>query len=742
MKPTKYALSIGGKELSVEMDRFAHNANGVAVRYGDTLVLAISVMSKTPKEGGDFFPLTCDYEEKFYAAGRISGSRFMKREGRPTDEAILSTRLIDRTIRPRFDPRMRNETQVVTTVMAFDGKNDPDIPALVGASLSLAISEIPWNGPVAGIRIGKKDGKLIVNPTYEEREGADLDLLVSGPEGKINMIESGAKEIEEGEIVEALELAEKEIHELIQFQKAIIAEHTTGKVMVPLAEPSHEMTQFMKDDFEPRLEEILYSGLKKLEKYAKRDELEAEWKTRATEMFGEAAGTNTLEHVFHEAVNDIVHRRAIAGNERIDGRKMDELRALSAEVSVLPRVHGSGMFSRGETQLLSIVTLGAPSEEQLFDTMEGEFKKRFMHHYNHPKYSTGEVGRMGGGRREIGHGALAERALETVMPSREEFPYTIRVVSETLTSNGSTSMAAVTAASLALMDAGVPIKEPATGIAMGLMMDGKGHYKILTDIQGPEDHHGDMDLKVAGTKNGVNALQMDVKIEGITVPVLKEALAQAKKARLEILEVMNQAIAEPRPELSPTAPRITTLKINPDKIRDLIGPGGKVINEIIDTTGAQIDIEDDGTVFVTARSQDSSAEAIEWIKKITREIMPGELLEGRVSRLFEFGAMVEVGPRQEGLVHISELAPYRVSRVTDIVNIGDVIPVKVKNIDDQGRINLSLKDVPGRYSDEDVAAAKAANPNPYAGRLEDDRGPRRGGSPTFRREHHDRRPRH
>ncbi|OHA01910.1 MAG: polyribonucleotide nucleotidyltransferase [Candidatus Sungbacteria bacterium RIFCSPHIGHO2_02_FULL_49_12] len=730
MKTSKYSLTIGGRELTAELGRFAHHANGVAVRYGDTLVLAISVMSPTLREGGDFFPLTCDYEEKFYAAGRISGSRFMKREGRPTDEAILSTRLIDRTIRPRFDPRMRNETQVVTTVMAFDGKNDPDIPALVGASLSLAISDIPWNGPVAGIRIGKKNGKLIVNPTYEERAGAELDLLISGPEGKINMIEAGAKEIQESDVVEAMELAEKEIHELIQFQKKIIAEHKKPKVIVPLAQPSEEMIEFMKENFETRLEEVMFAAMPKQEKYAARALLEQEWKGLATEKFGETATTNTIEHVFHEAVNEVVHRRALEKSERVDGRHIDELRQLSAEVGILPRVHGTGMFQRGETQLLSIITLGAPSDEQFLDTMEGEFKKRFMHHYNHPKYSTGEVGRMGGGgRREIGHGALAERALEALIPSREEFPYTIRVVSETLTSNGSTSMASVTAASLALMDAGVPITKHATGIAMGLMMDNKGHYKILTDIQGPEDHHGDMDFKVAGTRDGIVALQMDVKVEGIGVPILKEAMEQAKRARFQILDVMEETIAAPRPTLSPNAPQITTLKINPDKIRDLIGPGGKMINQIIDSTGAQIDVEDDGSIFVTAKDAASSAEAIEWIKKITREIIPGEILEGPVTRIFEFGAMVEVAPKQDGLIHISELAPYRVERVTDIVNIGDIVPVKVKNIDEQGRINLSLKDVPGRYSEEQVAQYQAAHPYPAGGMR-----PHRGGAPTYNRD--------
>lgn len=735
MKQSKYSLQVGENQLSVELGRFAHHANGVVVTYGETTVMAISVMSKHVKEGGDFFPLTCDYEEKFYAAGRISGSRFMKREGRPTDEAILSTRLIDRTIRPRFDPRIRNEVQAVATVLSFDGKNDPDIPALIGVSLSLAISDIPWNGPVAGIRIGKNNGKWIVNPSYGEREGSEIDLLVSGPEGKINMIESGSKEVQEDEIAEALERGAAEIARLIEFQKNIIAEHATPKTSVPLSSPSPELAALMKETFSARLEEVLFARTQKSEKYAAKDALETEWKQAAAAAFPDAT-SNTIDYVFHEETNEIVHRRALERDDRVDGRGMDEVRPLSAEVGVLPRVHGTGLFQRGETQMLSIVTLGAPSEEQLFDTMEGEFKKRFMHHYNHPKFSTGEVGKMGGGgRREIGHGALAERALTAIIPSREEFPYTIRVVSETLTSNGSTSMAAVSASSLAMMDAGIPVSTHATGIAMGLMMDNKGNYKILTDIQGPEDHYGDMDFKVAGTKNGIAALQMDVKIEGVAIPVLKEAMSRAKKARFEILAVMNEAIASPRPEPSPNAPRITILKINPDKIRDLIGPGGKMINEIIDATGAQIDVEDDGTVFVTARDAESGIRATEWIKRVTREILPGEVLEGRVSRLFPFGAMVEVAPKQEGLVHISELAPYRVEHVTDIVNIGDIIPVKVKEIDDQGRINLSLKDVPGRYSDLEGPPLRSDNARDPQGER------RRGGSPTYRREDRDRGPR-
>ncbi|MBI2054674.1 MAG: polyribonucleotide nucleotidyltransferase [Candidatus Sungbacteria bacterium] len=741
MKDKLYFLNLGGRELVVGLGKLAQQANGsVTVRYGDTLVLVTAVMNKKPKEGGDFFPLTCDYEEKYYAAGKISGSRFIKREGRPSEEAVLSGRLIDRSIRPRFDHRMRNETQVVATILAFDGVNDPDVPALLGASLALSISNIPWNGPIAGIRVGKIGGKLVINPSYEERKGAELDILISGLAEKINMIEAGAKEISESGVAEALELGHQEIKNLIEFQKKIIAEHGVPKISVPLSEPSPELTGLMETKIAKKLEDTMYGKGDKTEKHAAKDAVEAEWKELVKEKLGDTVTTNSVEYVFHEKINEIVHRRMLERGERPDGRRHDELRTLAAEVAILPRVHGSGLFQRGETQILSVVTLAAPSAEQLFDTMEGEFKVRFMHHYNFPPYSTGEVGRIGGGgRREIGHGALAQRAMQAIIPPQDEFPYTIRLVSEALSSNGSTSMASVCASTLAMMDAGIPIKKPAAGIAMGLMTGSDGSYKVLTDIQGEEDHHGDMDFKVAGTHDGITALQMDVKIEGATIEMLKDAMAQAKEARTSILNVMTKSIAAPRAELSPTAPRIVTLKINPDKIRDLIGPGGKMINEIIDTTGAQIDVEDDGTVFVTAQNQEAGQKAVEWIKKITREIMPGELLEGRVSRIFNFGAMVEIGPKQEGLVHISELAPYRVNEVTDIVNVGDVIPVKVKNIDEQGRVNLSLKDVPGRYSDEDIEAGRARQSS-FPGGLEDQIG-RRGGSPTYRREDRGRGPR-
>ncbi|MBI4134650.1 MAG: polyribonucleotide nucleotidyltransferase [Candidatus Sungbacteria bacterium] len=731
MNGKTYSMELAGRTLTVELGRLAGQASGSAtVRYGDTLVLVTAVMAKQPKEGGDFFPLTCDYEEKFYAAGRISGSRFVKREGKPSDEAILTGRLIDRTIRPRFNGRMRNEVQITATVLSFDGANDPDIPSIIGASVALGISNIPWDGPVAAVRMGRKDARFIVNPTYDERISGDLDIIASGLEDKLNMIEAGSKEVPGSEIAEAFEIAQKEIATLVKFQRDIIQKQGTPKASVPLSLPSEDLMELMHERFASRLEDAYYQKIPKLEKYELLEAIQKEWKEAATAAFGEAVTKNAIEYAYHETENEIVHRRMLEQGDRPDGRKADEVRALSAEAGIIPRVHGSGLFQRGETQVLSIVTLGSPSDEQLWDTMEGEFKQRFMHHYNFPRWSVGEVGRPGGGRREIGHSALAERAIKAVIPPQQEFPYTIRIVSETLSSNGSSSMGSVCGSSLALMDAGVPIKKAVAGIAMGLMLDKEGSYKILTDIQGPEDHHGDMDFKVAGTKDGITALQLDVKIEGVTTKVLQEAMDQAGKARKEILDVMERTIAAPRTELAPLAPRITTLHINPDKIRDLIGPGGKVINEIIDVTTAQVDVEDDGTVYVTAPNREAGEQAVEWIKRVTKEVLPGEILEGVVTRIFNFGAMVEVAPKQEGLVHISELAPWRVNTVEDIVNVGDTVQVKVKEIDSQGRINLSLKDVPGRYSEEDVKAHHALNPQPSQLEYQ----PRRGGAPTWKRE--------
>ena len=712
--PTTYTRTIEGKTFSVELNDWAGQANGsVLVRLGDTVVLATAVMSTASREGTDFFPLTVDYEEKYYATGKILGSRFVKRETRPSEEAILAARLIDRSIRPRFDHRMRNEVQVILTILSIDEDHDPDIPALLAASLALSVSDIPWNGPVAAVRVARKNAALIANPTHAERLESDLDAVVSATPERINMIEAGANEINEKDFADAVSWADQRVKDLIAFQQEIILRHAVKKATVPLIEPAPELRQLLQNEFLTRIEEATYQSDKETSRAMRTDTLAA-WHNAAKERFPEAYHKGAADQLFDTAVNDIIHRRIIDRGERPDGRKPDELREIRALIGVIPRVHGSGLFMRGETHVLSSLTLGAPGDEQIVEGMEVRAKRHFLHHYNFPPFSVGEVRPLRGpGRREIGHGALAGKAILPLLPPKTEFPYTIRVVSEALSSNGSTSMASVCGASLALMDGGVPIPKLAAGAAMGLMMRSDGTYRVLTDIQGPEDHHGDMDFKVAGTRDGITAVQMDVKIEGITDTMLRDALSAAYTARLAILERMEAVIKEPRPELSPYAPRIQTLTINPEKIGALIGPGGKVINEIIAKTGVQIDIEDDGHVFITSEKPEGMERAIALIKLITREFKPGELVEGKVTRMFEFGAMVEIAPKQEGLIHISELAPWRVGEVSDIVAIGDVVPVMIIEIDDQGRINLSLKRVPDRYSAEEIEkgqASAAANP--------------------------------
>jgi len=607
---------------------------------------------------------------------------------------------------------MRNEVQIVITVLSVDDENDPDIPALLASSLALSISDIPWQGPIAGARVGRVEGKMTLNPLYKEREAGDLDVMISGTKEKINMLEAGAQEVSEEDFAKAVEWGFGFIQELNAFQEKIIADVSPQKTEVKLIEPAKEFRDLMKQEFSSKLEYAVYHQKNKRALVSEIAVAKDEWTRLALERYPDFFDKKATDRLFEDEINDIVHRRIIEKGERPDGRKPDELRALRASVGVLPRVHGSGLFMRGETHALATLTLGAPGDEQIVEGMEIRMKKRLLLHYNFPPFSVGEVKPMRGpGRREIGHGALAGKAITPLIPSKETFPYTIRIVSEILSSNGSSSMASVCGASLALMDAGVPITKPAAGAAMGLMLNEKGTYKVLTDIQGPEDHHGDMDFKVAGTRDGITAVQMDVKIDGITPRMLHDSLAQALRARMEILDYMQTVLAKPRAELSPWAPRVQIIKINPEKIGALIGPGGKVINDIIAQTGAQIDIEDDGTVFITSEKEEGMTRALSLIKQITREIKPGELLEGRVTRLFEFGAMVEIGPRQEGLIHISELAPWRVDKVTDIVNVGDVIPVKVKNIDEQGRVNLSLKDVPDRYSDEERAHGRENRKN-------------------------------
>ncbi len=692
----KFKLKIGEKNLEVEIRKLAEQANGEAlVRYGDTLLLTTCVMAKEDREDLGFFPLTVEYQERYYAAGKIKGSRYIKREGRPSDEAICNARLIDRAIRPRFPENLKREIQVITTVLSWDSQNDPDVLGLLAASISLSISDIPWNGPIGAVRVCQKDGKLILNPSYEEREGCGMDIVftavLKNGEILINMIEGDFGEIEEKVILEAFDFSEKYLKNLIDFQKEIREKIGLEKIILETPQRDTDLEKEVKEFLGEKLEKALYqSG--KAQRVEEMDKLKEEVSHYIEESHPGEGKVKYAQNFFDQEINRLLHENIIKYNKRPDGRELDEIRKISCEAGLLPRTHGSGLFCRGQTKALSILTLGAPGDQQLLEGMEIVGKKRFMHHYNFPAYSAGEIGPLRGpGRREIGHGMLVEKALLSLIPNFDEFPYTIRIVSEILSSNGSTSMASLSSSSLALMDAGVPIKRPATGIAIGLIQDKKNRdYKILTDIQGPEDHYGDMDFKVAGTRKGITAIQMDVKIEGINREIIAEALEKAKKARLEILDSMEKVLAEPRDELSPYAPRILTIQINPEKIREVIGPGGKVINEIIKETGAAIDIQDSGLIFVTSEKEDAAKKAITWIKDITREVKVDEVFQGQVKRILDFGAFVEILPGQEGLIHISKLSRERVRRVEDVVNIGDMVSVKVISIDDQGRINLTL----------------------------------------------------
>lgn len=697
MEVKTYREEFAGKPLMIELGRLAGQANGSCrIQYGETTILVTATMAQHPKDG-DFFPLTVAYEERYYAAGKIKGSKWIKRETRPSEDAVLTRRLIDRPLRPRFNQLMRNEVQVVATVLTFDGINDPDVISIFGASLALMISDIPFNGPVAALRVGRVDKKLVFNPTYEERQRSDFDIVVAGTQDRINMIEAGAKIVPEAEIAEAIDKGFKELQQLIAIQQKIAADIKPVKKIVPLPARDEELVTIVTNFADAELEKVLYTP-HKIEYVKGLHRIGDELKAHISEHF---AGNPELNKkikeasiIMEERIGEILSKNILDSEKRPDGRRVDELRNLSAEVSYLPHSHGSGLFERGTTQVLSVLTLAAPGMSQWIETMELELtKKHFMHHYVFPPFSVGEVGRVGfPGGREIGHGYLAERAMEPIMPAKDKFPYTIRLVSEVLSSNGSSSMASVCASILALMDGGVPISAPAAGIAMGIIHDEKsGKYKILTDIQGPEDHHGDMDLKIAGTKDGVTAMQMDVKIEGINSQILLETLNQAKKARLEILATMAKAITTPRSQLSSYAPRVEIIQISPDKIRTVIGAQGKTINEIIDKTGVEIDIEQDGSVFITSTEPEGMQEAIEWIRRLTYEAKPGDEFDGKVSRILDFGAMVEYLPGNEGLVHVSEMSSDRVRHPSDLVKVGQTVHVWVKNIDDYGRINLTMK---------------------------------------------------
>ncbi|MDP2638803.1 MAG: polyribonucleotide nucleotidyltransferase [Candidatus Azambacteria bacterium] len=698
----KYSLKLADQTLEIETGKLANQTNGaVTARLGDTVVLATVVASKEPKSGADFFPLTVEYEERFYARGKILGSRFMRREGRPSEEATLNARLIDRAVRPLFDQKIRNEIQIVITVLSVDEKNDPDVLAMNAASIALMVSNIPWNGPLGAVRIGKAENQWAINSSFSDREKSIADLVVSvSPDMKFNMIEAGPlSEIPEDELIEGLDFSKKFLEDLVEFNKKIANDFKSPKIIfateVADEEIKNEVVKFLNTD--NALDKALYE-----KDMFQRDNNLGTLKARLKEHIAGIDETKikTAEMFLEEAIDKMVHQNILEKERRVDGRKLDELRKLSSEVGVLPRTHGSGLFQRGETQILSALTLGSPSDELLIEGMVISTKKHFMHHYNFPPFSVGETGRMGGpGRREIGHGALAEKALLNIIPKKEDFPYAIRIVSEVLSSNGSSSMGSVCGSTLALMDAGVPILKPVAGIAMGLMTEESQisnlksqKYKILTDIQGPEDHYGDMDFKIAGTADGITAMQMDVKINGIDSQILKEVLYQTKKARLKILENMSKTIDKPRAELSPLAPRIITIQIPIDKIREVIGPGGKVINEIIALTGAAIDIEESGLIFITAENGDGGSKAKEIIEGIIKEYKVGDIVTGKVTQLFDFGAIVEFGKGKDGMVHISELAPRRVEKVTDVINLGDEITVKIKRVEN-GKISLSLKDV-------------------------------------------------
>jgi len=713
-KTQKFETEVAGKKLLFEIGRFAGQADGACtVQYGGTMVLATAVMSNNVRDGIDYFPLLVDYEERLYAAGKIKGSRFIKREGRPSDEAILTSRLVDRSIRPLFDETTRQDVQVVLTVLSVDQENDPDIISLIAASAALSISNIPWYGPVAGVRIGMINNECVLNPTYEAREKSELDIFLVASDEDVVMMEAGGNQVSEDKILEAMEFGHKHLKKIVQFIKEIQSKVGLDKEVVELGELSdkekaaqEKLEKKVKDFCQERIKSVFeqagnkekYEALNKL-----KDDLEEVLKAdnEVTKEQREQ-GIGIVDKMYEDKVRQMV----LDENKRVDGRKLDEIRPLSCEVGVLPRTHGSGVFNRGETQVLSVVTLGSPGDEQFLDTMEETGKKRYMHHYNFPGFSTGEVKPIRSpGRREIGHGALAEKALEPVLPEKEEFPYTIRVVSEVLSSNGSTSQASTCGSTLALMDAGVPIKELVAGIAMGLITDKNDpkKYKLLTDIQGAEDHNGDMDFKVAGTKNGITAIQLDIKLHGISFDVVAETLEAAKKVRLEIIKVMTSVIAKPRKELSRYAPRIYTLRIDPEKIRDVIGRGGETINKIIDECGGadvtKIDIEPDGLVMVTTSNSGMGDKAVTWVKNLTHEVTVGEVYEGIVMKIVtdrnsgtEIGAIVELVPGQDGMVHISQFENRRINKISDVVKVGDKLKVKVMGVDkERGRIELSHK---------------------------------------------------
>lgn len=706
----EYTTDIGGKKLVVQFTDLAEQANGsVLLRYGNTVILVTTVMGDEPKDM-PYFPLSVEYEEKFYAAGQILGSRFMRREGRPSDEAVLSGRAVDRTIRPLFDHTMRHDVQIVVTVLSL-GEADPDVLAINAASLALATSDIPWDGPVSAVRLGKQNGNWEVNPSYmfRDHDEAQVDLLVCGKDGLVNMLEVAAGEVSEDILDEGCREAVKEIKKLEAFQKDIVKDIGKEKQDVTRVSPTEEAQTLFEKEIAPRVDEILFGGTHDGKRGIQI--LDETWRELLAEKLPDEP-TGPAIALLDKAIDEAVHRGALEESKRVDGRALDEVRPLKATAGgISETLHGSGTFYRGGTHMLSVLTLGGPNDSLIIDTMETqEYHKRFLHHYNFPPFSAGETGRIGGfNRRMIGHGALAEKALLPVIPSADIFPYTIRIVSEAMASNGSTSMGSVCGSTLALMDGGVPIKRPVAGIAIGLVSDGDKH-KILTDIQGPEDHHGDMDLKVAGTREGVTAMQMDVKITGVSPDILKEAFQAAHTARHKILDVIESAIAEPRKELSPHAPRVVRLSVPTDKLGLIIGPGGKTIKAMQEEHGVQVDVEDDGTVYITGGNE-GVAGAQHLIEDMTRDPEVGERYDtAEVTRITDFGAFVSIGPKTEGLVHISEIAPFHIKSVGDVVSVGDTVPVIIKEIDELNRINLSIKD-----ADPEFAKRKGVTPADNSG---------------------------
>ena len=687
-----YTMELAGRPLTLEFDKYCEQAAGSAwVRLGDTVVMVNATMSPTARPGVDFFPLAVDVEEKQYSVGKIPGG-FIKREGRPTEKATLTCRLIDRPLRPLFPKGMRNDVQVVATVLSVEQDVPPEIPAMIGSSIALAVSEIPWNGPTGSVVVGLVDGKFVLCPNEEQRAQSQMHLTVSGTRDAVLMVEAGAKEVSEATMLDAIMFAHEEIKKIIAFEDQIIAEIGKEKAEVQLVVTGDDIKAAVREYAYEKCQWVFDTTVRE-ERQEREAQVKEETLAHFAEIFPERA--SEIADALYYLNKEIMRKKILEQGIRPDGRKVTEVRPIWCEVGVLPRTHGSAIFTRGQTQALTVTTLGSTSEGQVLDGLSNEDFKRYIHHYNMPPYATGEAGRLKSpGRREIGHGALAERALEPVIPSEEEFPYALRLVSEILSSNGSSSMASVCGSTLSLMDAGVPIHAPVAGVAMGLIKDAEtGKVCVLTDIQGLEDFLGDMDFKVAGTMNGITAIQMDIKIAGIDRDILKQALAQALEGRLHILGIMLETLGQPREELSAYAPKIIRFTINPEKIREVIGPGGKMINKIIAETGVKIDIEDDGRVFISTPDQAAADKARKIIEGIAKDIEVGDVFTGKVVRIMNFGAFVELAPGKDGMIHISKLANHRVEKVEDVVNIGDELEVKVNEIDAQGRINLIRNDM-------------------------------------------------